>query len=61
MKPVFEILENYLPLIKPYLENFEINKTEWSKLIDDYDKILSKNFYFFFNFIFKRNFQHFNF
>ncbi|EGR27021.1 hypothetical protein IMG5_203050 [Ichthyophthirius multifiliis] len=47
VKPLFEICVSFLPELKVYLQNFDINKQQWKELEN------SKSFFFFFFFIIK--------
>ena len=48
VKPIFELIGNFLPDLLPYMQNFTDNGDRWIKLIPEYDEKLSKFFSFLF-------------
>jgi len=42
VKPLYELIGNFLPEITPYMQNFTDNAERWNKLIPEYEEKLSK-------------------
>ena len=40
VKPLYEVIQVFLPDLTPYLANFEDNKKRWATLIPQYDEKL---------------------
>ena len=42
VKPLYEVILNFLPELQPFMQNFEDNKKKWTTLIPQYEERLSK-------------------
>lgn len=43
--PTFDVLKNFIPGLKKFIINLDVNKSKWKDLIDEYEEELSRNFF----------------
>lgn len=41
MKPLYEVLVNFMPKLGDYISNFESNKSKWSNRVNEFEEKLS--------------------